>query len=370
VRRGGHAESIPERAPVVRRRWTIEHGSAIGGHGQRPIAGGDWMTSMAADRSEISSLRDAVELRHLRYFVAVAEERSFGRAAQRLYMAQPPLSQQIAKLETLLGVALFTRTNRGVTLTAAGREMLPKARSALQAAQDATETARRAAQGERGVVRLAYNLTAGWEIVPAVLAAARRELPGIELVAHELWRGDVTGAGGAEAFDVGVGPVAERVPGLAYELLRVEPLMLAMSPRHPLGDAGTLPLGAFAGEAFATFGRAAPMFHDTVLRICRAAGFEPRLEEHTLLPPAGWRLLGGTTSVMVISRAAAPLAAAAGAATVTLAPPVPTQPLELFRRAPGASLATEHVVALARRLAAAHGWRTPPSDARPLARAA
>ncbi|HWT23869.1 MAG TPA: LysR family transcriptional regulator, partial [Solirubrobacteraceae bacterium] len=277
--------------------------------------------------TDTTLLGDSVELRHLRYFVAVAEELSVSRAAQRLFMAQPPLSRQIAKLEALLGVALFVRSNRGVTLTAAGREMLPEARAALQAAHGAAETARRAAQGRGGVVRLAYNLTAGWEVVPALVAAARRELPGVEVVARERWRGDATPAAdpgtAQEAFDVGVGPVARRAPGLAYELLRAEPLMVAMGPRHRLAGAATLPIGAFAGETFATFGALAPAYHDTVLRICRAAGFEPRLEQHALLPPAGWRMLDGTTSVMVVSRAAAPLAAAAGAVTVALEPPVP-----------------------------------------------
>src|SRR5215510_3187169 len=123
----------------------------------------------------------AVELRHLRYFVAVAEELHFGRAARRLHIAQPPLSQQIRRLEHDLGVTLFHRTNRRVDLTDAGRAFLVEARLTLAQADRARDVASRAGRGEAGQLIIGYMASAEVNVFPRLLPAFRRRYPNIEL---------------------------------------------------------------------------------------------------------------------------------------------------------------------------------------------
>src|SRR3546814_838109 len=122
-----------------------------------------------------------MELRHRRYFVAVAEELHFGRAAQRLHMAQPPLSQQIRQLEAELGVALFTRTTRQVTLTPAGARYLERARAVLASVAQAGEEAARVATGEVGRVSIGFIGSATYSLLPALARDLRAGLPEIEI---------------------------------------------------------------------------------------------------------------------------------------------------------------------------------------------
>src|SRR5687767_13101923 len=125
--------------------------------------------------------RSCVELRHLRSFVAVAEERHFGRAARRLHLAQPPLSQQIRVLERDLGVTLLHRTSRRVLLTDAGRAFLVEARSTLAQAERATEVARRAAGGEIGHLMIGHMASAELNVFPRLLPVFRKRYPGVQL---------------------------------------------------------------------------------------------------------------------------------------------------------------------------------------------
>jgi DNA-binding transcriptional LysR family regulator len=122
-----------------------------------------------------------VELRHLRYFVAVAEERHFGRAAERLHIAQPPLSQQIRRLEAELGAPLLHRTTRRVELSPAGEVLLPRAREILAAVDAATHDARRAARGEYGSLAIGFTGSATYAMLPALATALRTALPGVAL---------------------------------------------------------------------------------------------------------------------------------------------------------------------------------------------
>ena len=122
-----------------------------------------------------------MELRHLRYFVAVAEERHFGRAAERLHIAQPPLSQQIRRLEAELGVTLLHRTTRSVEVAPAGEVLLVRAREILAAVDGATEDTRRAARGEFGRLAVGFTGSATYELLPKLAAALRSALPGVAL---------------------------------------------------------------------------------------------------------------------------------------------------------------------------------------------
>src|SRR5262245_19948828 len=128
-----------------------------------------------------------VELRHLRYFIAMAEELNFSRAAQRMHMAQPPLSAAIRQLERDLGVELFFRTTREVTLTDAGRAFLAGAQRTLAEAERAAEDAKRAAAGELGHLRIAYSWSTRFETLPTLGRAFRTSHPDVEVLGQEMW---------------------------------------------------------------------------------------------------------------------------------------------------------------------------------------
>ena len=155
-----------------------------------------------------------VELRHLRYFIAVAEELNFSRAAQRMHMAQPPLSAAIRQLERDLGVDLFVRTTREVRLTDAGRAFLQGARRTLADAERAAEDAKRAAAGQLGRLRIAYSWSMRFSTLPALGRAFRASHPDVELLAQEMWNARMPAAFGSGSIDVAI----SLCPEIAAEL--------------------------------------------------------------------------------------------------------------------------------------------------------
>jgi DNA-binding transcriptional LysR family regulator len=176
----------------------------------------------------------AFDFRALRYFVAVAEELHFTRAAERLYIAQPALSEQIRRLEDELGVELLRRTTRKVELTAAGEEFLSRARRILAEADEALADASRAARGETGRIRVAAGATSGLELVPRVLHAFREEHPQVHLDLRQSDWEDYSGGlrdGSADAAFVWL-PFEQE--GLSVATLRVEPRVVALETKHPL----------------------------------------------------------------------------------------------------------------------------------------
>jgi DNA-binding transcriptional LysR family regulator len=218
-----------------------------------------------------------MELRHLRYFVAVAEERHFGRAAARLHIAQPPLSQQIRRFEAELGEPLLYRTTRSVELSPAGVVLLERGREILAAVDAAIEDARRAARGEYGRLAVGFTGSSTYELLPALAAALRRELPGVVL---DL-RGELlTPAQVARLLDgtLDLGllrpPVRERA--LSLEVLRSEPLIAVLPRSHPLADTETVALERLKDEPFVTYpSHFRSVLHDAVEDACAAHGFTP-----------------------------------------------------------------------------------------------
>ena len=216
------------------------------------------------------------ELRHLRYFVAVAEELNFSRAAKRLHMAQPPLSVAIRKLEQDLGASLFTRSSREVALTEAGVALLPGARRALAEADAAVAAAQRASAGEVGTLRVAYNWSARFETLPALGQAFAQQYPGVELLTDEMRPNRILGALRSGTIDVAIALYPELGDGLSYELVRREPVVAVLSSNHPLAEEEAIGLVALADE-FLLFPRElAPRLHDFYVELCRRAGFAPR----------------------------------------------------------------------------------------------
>lgn len=222
-----------------------------------------------------------MELRHLRYFVAVAEELSFTRAALRLHIGQPPLSMQIRDLERELGVVLFERSGRKVALTEAGRVFLERARGILAEAANATEEARRAGRGEVGELRIGFTSSLPYaSTLPDVLHAYRRRYPAVRLQLREMFTTDQFDALAHDALDVGFVRFGNlpAPPGIAVTEIGRDPLRLVMNAAHPLAAAPALGFEALSGEDFITFPPDAGTGLPAILQqLCRKAGFEPRI---------------------------------------------------------------------------------------------
>jgi DNA-binding transcriptional LysR family regulator len=225
-----------------------------------------------------------MELRHLRYFVVLAEELHFGRAAQRLGISQPPLSQQIRVLEHALDARLFERTNRRVELTDAGRALLVEARATLQQAERAATIVSRAQRGEVGELEIGFTPSAAM-IAPFTntILAFRKALPGVRLLLEEQVTMEQIDALEERRLQIGFLRYPEAPPlsaAVAAIELHREPLVAFMRADHPLArrKRGAVALAALASEPFVFFPRGSgTTLHDQVMGLCRNAGFSPRI---------------------------------------------------------------------------------------------
>ena len=248
-----------------------------------------------------------MELRQLRYFVAVAEELHFGRAARRLHMAQPPLSQAIKQLESELDATLLARTSRRVELTDAGRLLLDEARRTLAQADRAATTARLAAQGATGWLRLAFVASAACDILPTLLPAQRAAAPDLALQLRELTTQGQLSALERDEVDLGIARDVEPREGIVLTPLREEPLVAAVPEGHALAAAASLAVGDLAEEPFVLPPRlAVPRLHDAVLTLCREGGFSPRVAQEALQFPTILSLVTAGVGVAIVP---APVAA-------------------------------------------------------------
>jgi DNA-binding transcriptional LysR family regulator len=220
-----------------------------------------------------------VELRHLRYFVAVAEELNFSHAAQRLHMAQPPLSVAIRQLEQEIGTSLFSRTSREVKLTEAGEALLEGARRTLAEADAAVAAAQRVAAGELGILRLGYNWSAGFETLPTLGQAFKKERPDVELVAEEMRPNRMTASLRSGAIDAALALYPEIVGELSYRSVRLEPIVVVVSSTHRLAREDEIRLNALRNESLLFPRELAPRLHDFYADLCRSAGFEPKASD-------------------------------------------------------------------------------------------
>lgn len=219
-----------------------------------------------------------MELRHLRYFLAVAEELHFTRAAERLHMAQPPLSQQIRQLEAGLGVQLLERTRRRVELTDAGAAYLRRVRAILAEVDDAAEEARRVAAGLQGRLIVGCVGSATYSLLPAFARTLRAEFPGIDVAFRgEMLVPDQVKALLAHEIDLALlrPPVDE--PALRLETLRTDRLIIALPDRHHLARRQRLRIADLRGEDLVVHASGASVMHGKVLALCHDAGFEPRI---------------------------------------------------------------------------------------------
>lgn len=217
----------------------------------------------------------------MRYFVAVAEEKSFTRAAEKLMIAQSPLSQQIKKLEHELGVELFTRTTRSVQLTHAGSVFYERARLLLERSEEAMADTRSAAEGRLGRLSLGFTGAATYELLPALVRAFQDRNPNVQLDLHSEMLTPAQVDGLLEGrLDVGVLRPPVSAEGLTVEVLREEPLVVAMPTQHALAGARTLSLADLAEEPFISYPSNPPSsVYSIVVEAYRRAGFVPTVRQ-------------------------------------------------------------------------------------------
>ena len=222
-----------------------------------------------------------MELRHLRYFVAVAEELHFTRAAERLHIGQPPLSHAIQVLEADIGAQLFERSKRWVRLTEAGKLFLDDARRILALADQAVETARRAARGEAGELRIGFTYsTPLTPLFAEVINRYRHHFPLVTLTLHEMATLRQLEAIGQRTLDLGfVRPPEVAVPnGVQLTPLREDPLMVVLPEWHPLAAKPALAISELAELPFVMYPPGGGTgIYPQIFRLCRAAGFVPRV---------------------------------------------------------------------------------------------
>ncbi|WP_327797517.1 LysR substrate-binding domain-containing protein [Bacillus smithii] len=224
-----------------------------------------------------------MELRHLKYFVTVAEELHFGKAAARLNMAQPPLSSQIRQLEEEIGVPLFHRTKRKVELTKEGQVFLEKVYLILKNLEDAIETVRMVNRGEIGEIAIGFISSASYDILPAIIQHYRKKYPNIHIDLQQLTTEEQVKALHEGRIDVGILCHPIENDNVLFEVIRQEPMVIALPKDHPLArETSSINLNDLFNDPFIVTGRKANQRHyDTLIKLCYQAGFSPKVVQET-----------------------------------------------------------------------------------------
>lgn len=223
-----------------------------------------------------------MELRQLRYFLAVAEHLSFSAAARAIHVSQPPLSRQVAALEQELGVRLFERNNHSVSLTAAGSVFLDRARDVLRGVEAAVSTARQAANGEIGSLVFGFGGSAAYAFMPAILRSFRSRHPAVKVSLDQLALIDQIAALRSRRIDVGFVLLPFEDPSIDYEAMMRDGLVAAVAADHPLAKRTSVRLGELKAFDFVGFSRSGRFgYQGRILDLCRRAGFIPRIVKET-----------------------------------------------------------------------------------------
>lgn len=295
------------------------------------------------------------EVRLLRYFLAVAEELNFTRAAAKLHIAQPSLSAQIRRLEAQLGVPLLRRSTRTVSLTEAGRELAARGPVAMAAMGQAWQAARRAGCGVTGALRLVYPLSAGYETVPALLQTVHEQYPQLDVTTDVLPTAQVLPAVRDGTADVGIARMPEHSEGVRLEPLRHDRAGILVSADHVLAGHPTVDLATAAQHPVVLHPRAAnPAHHDFLVGLFAARGLQPEYEERDIAFDLSRRSIADGKAVMVVGRSTA-VGLAADVRWIPLAEQVSvTVTLVLPATEPSATATSFERTALA--YAASSGW--------------
>jgi DNA-binding transcriptional LysR family regulator len=223
-------------------------------------------------------MSDQIELRHLRYFLAVAETLHFSKAAKRLGMAQPPLSQQIKRLEQLLGHALFERTTRGVKLTPAGQLLARRARSTMEKVDEDLAQVRRLGRGEEGTLTVGFSGSVMFTELPAAIQSFRYRYPKVELRLRELVTTAQIAALLSGQIDLAFLRDGDPTEGIRITTLLKEKYVAVLPEAHLLARRRTLSVKALEGEPFIMFARRmGPLAYDRTVACCERGGFRPNI---------------------------------------------------------------------------------------------
>ena len=244
-----------------------------------------------------------MELRHLKYFLTVAEELNFTRAARRLSISQPPLTQQIKALEAELGVTLIDRSAYRIALTDAGQVFAAEAARILGEVRNAARLARSATRGALGRVRVGFTESASFNpLVTTALRRFRAEYPDVEVSLEEHPSTELALGLREDRIDVGfVRPPLREERGLAFDLLEREPLVVAVPGGHRLARRRSVALKDLTAETFILYPRAVrPGLADEVVSACEAAGFTPRVGQYAPQLSSTINLVAASLGISVV----------------------------------------------------------------------
>ena len=292
-----------------------------------------------------------MELRHLRYFVAVAEELHFTRAAERLGIKQPPLSLQIRQLETELGTRLFRRLTRGIELTETGTLLLDEARRILDQIERTKAAVQSRARGETGCIRVGVaSATYFQPLVPAIIRAYRERYPGVLLTPQQ--SNTALQVAGLRSGDIDVAFIRPPIgdgEGLAILPLIEEPMLIVLPAAHSLASRGALPVAALAQETLILFQRElSPGLYDAIVAACQRAGFSPNLGQEAPQIPSIAYLVAAGFGVSIVPQSTDRIRAE-GVRYLPIEGDGPLAPISLAYRRDDRSPAVRNFVELARR---------------------
>lgn len=244
-----------------------------------------------------------MELRQLRYFVAIAEDLHFGHAAQRLHIAQPALSRQIQALEKELLVQLLFRNRRRVQITPAGQVFLDRARLILARADEAVLAAQRASGGVSGSLNLGFVGSATYDVLPSVLRVFRQVAPHVDLSLSEMTVHAQIEALTEKRIDVGLLRLPSKTEGLVFRTISREPLYAALPKSHPLAHIPALRLSVLAAEPFVLYpDYPRPSWTEFVIGVCQQAGFRPIVVQRTVEIQTALSLVAAGIGVSIVPR--------------------------------------------------------------------
>lgn len=301
-----------------------------------------------------------MELRHLRYFIAVAEELHFSKAALRVGIAQPPFSQQIKALEREIGVSLLTRTKRSVQLTAAGNAFLTEARNALAHVTRATRSAQRAARGEIGRLAIGFVDSAVYGVFPRVLRHMRAKYPDLALTLLDMNSDEQLQALRTTRLDVGlIRPPLADITGLRLETIATEPLMVALPQDHRLARQSHIALSDLANEPFIFVPRRfGSGYYDHLMAVCTRGGFSPHVVQEAKAAQTMVSLVAGGLGVSLVPTSLINLQRR-GVAYRPLQPPAPTTDLAMIWRQDDGSASLQAFLTAIRQMTATRATDPP-----------
>ncbi|MFC1417788.1 LysR family transcriptional regulator [Streptacidiphilus cavernicola] len=301
------------------------------------------------------------DLRRLRYFLAVAEERNFTRAAERLHIAQPALSRQVRELERELGVELLSRTTHKVEPTEAGRMLLERGPALLDAADSLWRGVRAFADGRLGSVSLGYGMSAGYDTAPQLLLAMSEEAPGIEVSARVMVFADIVDGVAAGTLDVGLVRCAPPQQDLVLTLLRLERQGVIVGRDHPLaadGATGVDPADLDGVKLLLHARTHNPGHYDQVMEICARAGAKPEVLVRGLDFDASYTPVASGSAVTVVGESGR-VGLPAGLVWLPLEPASAVE-IQLVTRGGNRSPVIERLLKVAAGTAGRQGWLQPP----------